>query len=69
MTILQFPIEIQDEVYAITGVPPIDDPINITVKFKKTLSDEILQRLKQLGVKFMTPVKLNEESSTSGTSA
>jgi hypothetical protein len=59
MTILQFPIEIQEDVYKITGQPALDEPIDITVKFKETLSDEVLGLLKALGaqVKFMTPVK------------
>lgn len=57
MTIITFPIEIQEEVYQITGQPASTEPIDITVKFNDTLSEEILNKLKNLGVKYLTPVK------------
>lgn len=59
MTILNFPVEIQKDVYEIAGNPKPDESIDITVKYKETLSDEVLQLLKILGVRvqFMTPVK------------
>jgi len=68
MTVITFPIEIQKEVYAITGMPPAEVPIEITIKWKETLSNEVLEKLKLLGVRFMTPVKLNEELPTGSTS-
>lgn len=57
MTIITFPIEIQKEVYEITGQPATSEPIDITVKFNVTLSDDTLSQLKNLGVKYITPVK------------
>lgn len=59
MTILTFPVEIQEDVYKITGQPAPDEAIDVTVKFKETLSDEVLGLLKTLGaqIRFMTPVK------------
>lgn len=57
MTIITFPIELQEQVYQITGNPASTEPIDITVKFNATLSDEILNQLKNLGVKYLTPIK------------
>lgn len=48
--------------------PPTDDSIHVEVKYTKTVDEVQLQALKELGVQFMTPLKINEELPTGGLS-
>ena len=55
MTILHVPDEKKEAVLALIGGLRKEDKIEYTLKLKDTLSDDILEQLKEIGVHYLTP--------------
>lgn len=57
MTILYFPVEMQELVYGIVGYPSDDDIVKIEVKIKGNISDDKIKALEKHGVRVIHSIK------------
>lgn len=57
MTIIKFPDELQEAVFELIDPPKEPGSVELTLKLKDTLDESTLNQLKEIGVKFLTPVK------------